>query len=945
VAFIEKVFTSFHNTGTGNTRIGELNRIWYDSITNTFRIQLDKTTPGGTIIGGSGGGSYTLPTASTTVLGGVKIGSNITINAGVISVAAPFSGSYTDLTNKPTIPSLTGYATLTTTQTLTNKTLTSPTITDGVFQTSFTIGNQIFYEHGYNGFSVNENFDIVGQSNFTGYHYTSGAGRDGVAFTLARTGQFTDGFGITGDASNNQFVIGGEASNTDFLFKTGIGMPFDVSGGTTIFKIGRDGHLTFADSTVQTTAWNTSTSVWWGQIVNPPSVSGATGATGPAGNIGATGARGSTGATGSTGPQGATGSVGNQGSTGAIGSTGATGPTGNIGATGATGSQGNIGATGAAGNVGSTGSFGSTGATGATGNIGATGATGATGNTGATGSTGATGQIGATGATGATGNTGATGIGATGATGATGQIGATGATGTAATIVAGTGTSVSTSTGSATIWVNPSQPTITSVGTLGSLTVQGGAGTYYAARFQGSTTGDQFAIGLSSTAGYGAGNDVLNAAGTAYAPYTISASQMTFKTGNSVPSTAFTISTSSNVTFNNTVTISSSAVSTSAYTGALVVGGGVGVAGGITTNGLADFGSAVTARNGILITPNNYLTTYRIDTTSTTAYLFSTIATTVNIATGASLVNIGYGALVNISGGLQTSSALTVTNSNLNNGINVTYTPYATSGQAIFATGSGTVGGTNYFDFLKATNTNSTATNASKSFRIDNTGTLQILNSAYSANIFSVTDNGYIAINNSTGSTNGVPINNAIAMNSNSYIYDDGNYHLTSKAGQIWLNANDGSAVSINQQMPSGITPGGLKVTGPVNAQSAYYGRTPWNSAIDTEVTIDDYKFRVSNQGGNFPQVISNTGGTKNSAWTVVAARSGSAVTQAGSTGALIANNAWTSLYTLGGMDSAGDTFVATLQDKSQGRIYRITFMRSDNGSTTGYNIIAERLL
>lgn len=79
-----------------------------------------------------GGGNYTLPTASDTVLGGVKIGANVTITSGVISVAAPvtdnsgltngagyitaaslsgyaltsqlFSGSYLDLTNKPTIP-------------------------------------------------------------------------------------------------------------------------------------------------------------------------------------------------------------------------------------------------------------------------------------------------------------------------------------------------------------------------------------------------------------------------------------------------------------------------------------------------------------------------------------------------------------------------------------------------------------------------------------------------------------------------------------------------------------------------------------------------------------------------------------------------------------------------------------------------------------------------
>ena len=138
---------------------------------------------------------------------------------------------------------------LTDTQTLTNKTLTSPTITDGVFQDTFSIGNQIFYEHGYNGFSVNEDFDIVGEGNFTGYHYTSGAGRDGVAFTLARTGQFTTGFGIHGTSSANEYVIGSETANTDFVFKSSIGMPFDVSGGTDLFRISNDGLLTLADGT------------------------------------------------------------------------------------------------------------------------------------------------------------------------------------------------------------------------------------------------------------------------------------------------------------------------------------------------------------------------------------------------------------------------------------------------------------------------------------------------------------------------------------------------------------------------------------------------------------------------------------------------------------------------------------------------------------------------
>jgi hypothetical protein len=131
-----------------------------------------------------------------------------------------------------------------------------------------------------------------------------------------------------------------------------------------------------------------------------------------------------------------------------------------------------------------------------------------------------------------------------------------------------------------------------------------------------------------------------------------------------------------------------------------------------------------------------------------------------------------------------------------------------------------------------------------------------------------------------------------------------------------------------------------------VTARTPSFGRLAWNSAIDTELTIDDYRFRVSNQGGIYPQIISNVSGqTKNSAWTAVAAISGQAVGQAGSTGNLVPNNAWVSMYSFAAMNSAGDTVTVTLQDKNLGRIYRVTFMRSDDGATTGYNIIAERLL
>lgn len=72
--------------------------------------------------GSSGGRNYTLPTASNSTLGGVKVGSGLTINtSGVLSAdvtastltayakttdlsAVAKTGSYNDLTNKPTIP-------------------------------------------------------------------------------------------------------------------------------------------------------------------------------------------------------------------------------------------------------------------------------------------------------------------------------------------------------------------------------------------------------------------------------------------------------------------------------------------------------------------------------------------------------------------------------------------------------------------------------------------------------------------------------------------------------------------------------------------------------------------------------------------------------------------------------------------------------------------------
>ena len=54
--FTQDLFSGRRNYGDGSTRIGQLDRIWYDKVTHTLRIG-DGSTPGGLIILGGGGGS------------------------------------------------------------------------------------------------------------------------------------------------------------------------------------------------------------------------------------------------------------------------------------------------------------------------------------------------------------------------------------------------------------------------------------------------------------------------------------------------------------------------------------------------------------------------------------------------------------------------------------------------------------------------------------------------------------------------------------------------------------------------------------------------------------------------------------------------------------------------------------------------------------------------
>lgn len=108
---------------------------------------------------------------------------------------------------------------------------------------SFAIDTQQFYANNY-GFSVNEDFES-GNANTTAYHFTSGDISKDIMFSIAKTNSHTNMFASYGSFVDNTFVIGSETLNTNFEFRTGLGIAdlVDLSGGTLLFKIGKTGEI------------------------------------------------------------------------------------------------------------------------------------------------------------------------------------------------------------------------------------------------------------------------------------------------------------------------------------------------------------------------------------------------------------------------------------------------------------------------------------------------------------------------------------------------------------------------------------------------------------------------------------------------------------------------------------------------------------------------------
>ena len=373
-----------------------------------------------------------------------------------------------------------------------------------------------------------------------------------------------------------------------------------------------------------------------------------------------------------------------------------------------------------------------------------------------------------------------------------------------------------------------------------------------------------------------------------------------------------------------------------------MTGGAITGVGNITAAGIL----AVNASGGI--------------TTNQTAFdIVNSTATTVNIGGAATAVNIGA-----ITGTLTVNNPTVVGSQTSLTLFNTTATTVSAFGAATTATigaTSGTltlrnptvVGTQTTVNLWNTASTTVNAFGAAISLNLGaSTGTTTVNNNLSMASGKTIGTTGTVTSNHETAFSAG---DSAISNVALSVPRDAAIRDRTNGASTMYFDVSNGgttngtftfrSSSAYTNLLTMSSTVFTVNTGAVVTARTASIGRLPFNSAIDTELSIDDYRFRVTSTTGIFPQIISNVSGqTKNSAWTAVGAISGQAVNQVGSTGNLVPNNAWVNLYDSHGMDYSGDTVTVTLQDKALGRIYRVTFMRSDQG-TVGYNIIAERLL
>ena len=299
----------------------------------------------------------------------------------------------------------------------------------------------------------------------------------------------------------------------------------------------------------------------------------------------------------------------------------------------------------------------------------------------------------------------------------------------------------------------------------------------------------------------------------------------------------------------NIITISNTTPATSTTSGALVVSGGMGIGGNLFIGGNLSIAGNTTFINTTVITTSDTIAAPAINAgtignsgatfTGATQTLTST-SQAASFTTSGGGQHIGYhtGAIGANSANSGAFTTLTASgNTTLNNYANI-YIATGSISQASALTVVGNVygqGGIGYLDFLKLQNTYSAVTNPNKYFRIDQSGAIQIINSAYTNNIFNLTDAGDLTVPGKLTMSTGVFWSNGAAYSSgggggstspggaNTYVqFNDGGSF--GGATYIQYNKTSGNLVissttaSTSQTTGAIVVSGGIGVGGNVNA-------------------------------------------------------------------------------------------------------------------------------
>ena len=291
------------------------------------------------------------------------------------------------------------------------------------------------------------------------------------------------------------------------------------------------------------------------------------------------------------------------------------------------------------------------------------------------------------------------------------------------------------------------------------------------------------------------------------------------------------------------------------------------------------------------------------------------------------------------SGGL-TATTMSAT-STINSGTLTTTTINGSNNQsAIVVSGGNTIGGAGYTDFIKVTNTSAGATNPNKTIRVNNTGAIEFINSTYLATTFSIGDNGVITITSPASVTSNSATNNALNVGTKGQLFDDGNLHIHSSSGAVWINALDGSAIRLGTQTNSGNS---TVIVDTTTVGHSFFTKVQsgFNVAFGTEITMDNLKVRINGTGGSGGLVQAGAVSGSFAAYTTLVGNvAGSAIQGDTNSGGITFTTTYQNISGVQKTLSAGgDTTTLHLIDTTNSRIYRITAIHCQ-GTTGGYTSI-----